>query len=153
MPSSKPNPCVNHQVCRLLASVIDESARLQYEIELATAGMENASTGGMSTSERRIRLKEYTSRWRTLNFPVCTTLRKRDDHRVIYCTVSDGYVLAQVTNSNVIELTRFPSHIRGVPYKSWSISGATIGIIIGICAVDSSQNLLVASEEVENVDG
>ena len=103
--------------------------------------------------ERRTQLKEYSTRWRSLNFPICTTLPEQNLYNLAIQTTSDGYVLAQVFYPNTIQLTRFPSHTRGVPYKSWSISGETLGTRMSVCAVDSSQNLLAVGESTAGVTG
>ena len=128
--------------------IIDASAPLQYIIELALAGMVNGSVDEMSTPEKRQRLKEYNMAWRNVWFPVYTDFSVEVDATMQWVT-SDGYVLARILGNNTIEITQFASPLRNVKGSQWTISGADIGIDILICAVDSTQDLLIVADVVQ----
>lgn len=138
------------QVCRHLAGIVNGSAQLQYIIELAVAGMEDGCPEaiGPSTAERRQALEAYSERWRTLQFPDEIDLATQ--HAVRH-TTSDGYVIARISTTNILEIIQFPSRSR-LPQgdlKTWTITGADIagdGVNMEICAIDSTQDLLVVVE-------
>ena len=81
------------QVCRYVSGIINDSARLQYNIELAIAGMEDGCPDGIgpSTAERRQALETYYESWRTLRFSDQLGLAMQ--HKVRN-TASDGYIFA-----------------------------------------------------------
>lgn len=139
------------QVCRRFLQIINASPRLQYNIELGVAGVENGCPDGIgpSTAERRQALVAYSESWRDLNFPDQIDLTRDHEMRSI---ASDGYVLARISFSNVLEVIQFPSRIRHPEsaLRTWTIAGADMadaGIKLGICAVDSTQDLLVVVEQ------
>lgn len=136
------------KLCHYLAEIIDASAPLQYIIELALAGMVNGSEDKMSTPEKRQRLKEYDAAWRNVRFPVYTDFSVQVDATIQWVT-SDGYVLARVLGNNTIEVTQFASPLRNVEGHTWTIAGEDMEIDILVCAVDSTQDLLIVADALQ----
>ena len=146
------------QVCHRIAEIVNYSALLKYQIELAVAGMEDGcpDENGPSTADRRQALEAYCDSWRALEFSEEIDLTTR--HEICY-TTSDGHVVVCVRTTNVLEVIQFPSRSRNPEgdLRTWTIAGADIAdadiadaeIDIGICAVDSSQDLLVVVEQCE----
>ena len=141
------------QVCRYVSGIINDSARLQYNIELAIAGMEDGCPDGIgpSTAERRQALETYSERWRTLHFAGEIDLAAHHRQSIRYST-SDGYALARISSANFLEVIHFPSRTRHpqVGSRTWAIAGADMadeGIDMGICAIDSARDLLVVVEQ------
>ena len=140
------------QLCRRFSETVDGSARLQYNIELAIAGMEDGCPDEISpsTAEKREALEVYSKSWHDLRFPDKIDLAMQ--HNVRFAT-SDGYVLVRITTTNILEVIQFPSRTRHPHrnFRTWTIPGAVIadeGVnSMAICAVDSTQDLLVVVEQ------
>ncbi|KAM6500103.1 hypothetical protein JOM56_003117 [Amanita muscaria] len=131
--------------CRLVCSgfqyLIDTTANLQYEIELAVAGQQDGSYGDMFT--RQEMFKMHQKRWDGLQWtevlrgPMMSNCRAWGVH---------GGVLAQASSETyTLHLKRIPSQSRGIKERNWILDLSTFlgeGPQMGDFGIDPGQDLL-----------
>jgi hypothetical protein len=130
------------QVCSLFRELINDSAALQYIIELAAAGQVNGPEApGTSSASRLEALQKHQSSWdnlkwsRELRIPM-----ERGGLWELY-----GGVLAQSTAEGTLTFTQLPSDLRSIEEKVWTL-GPNFGVAIRDFGMDPSQDLLVLVE-------
>ncbi|KAH9940302.1 hypothetical protein B0H21DRAFT_754758 [Amylocystis lapponica] len=113
-------------VSRYLLEVIDRSECLQYNIDLAIAGMMDGPSSVLCTAERRSMLREHQKAWGSVQLSVQSTLyippvfhRVPTPHRIF------GNVLLEHAPGG-LRCTQLPSRIRGMEEKRWSIDCVAI---------------------------
>ena len=119
----------------------------QYRIALFASGMEDASPGDLTTSERLDLLRRYEASWKNLEWSEHNTipspLRVFEITRNYY-----GNVLAWMSGreGETIDFIQLPSRLRNIPMRQWTLR---FDFEVREFGVDSSQDLLVTVESVE----
>jgi hypothetical protein len=126
------------QVCSLFRELINDTASLQYAIELAAAGQVNGpETSATSSAIRLEALKKHQSSWdslkwsRELRFPM-----ESGGLWELY-----GGVLAQSTAEGMLTFMQLPSDLRSIEEKVWTLG--KFGFVVRDIGMDPSQDLLV----------
>jgi hypothetical protein len=127
--------------------LIDETTPIQYRIALFASGMEDGPPGDLTTSERLDLLRRYEASWKNIEW---------NEHKTIPLPLggwrgvweSYGNVLAckSGTQGESIDFIQLPSRLCGIPMRQWLL---TFNFIVQEFGVDSSQDLLVTTERVE----
>ncbi|EPQ56060.1 hypothetical protein GLOTRDRAFT_93548 [Gloeophyllum trabeum ATCC 11539] len=108
------------RVCNDLKCTVDESIALQYEIELAVAGMEDNPGSRLNTAERLSRLRRYTLSWQDMNFKTTETLPAMS----WTLSVLRGGILGRVVDDSQLVFNRLPAHARGIDAREWRLPNA-----------------------------
>ncbi|KAN0136222.1 hypothetical protein V8E53_006082 [Lactarius tabidus] len=144
-----PTELVNiRRVNRFFKSLIDETTTIQYRITLFASGMEDGPPGDLTTSERLDLLRRYEVSWKNTEW---------NEYKIITWPLrgwfgvweSYGNVLAR--NSGIqgrIDFVQLPSRLCGIPMRQWTLS---FDFVVREFGLDASQDLLVATKDVENV--
>ncbi|KAH9937048.1 uncharacterized protein B0H18DRAFT_968898 [Fomitopsis serialis] len=127
------------EVCRMFDAVVEDSAVLQYKIELLKAGQEdNHRLGILSAAERLQLLRKHQAAWASLDFSYQKSVPMLIGHTwELY-----GGVLAQGTDQSNLNFRQLPSALRSIEEKEWKIEG--LGFEIRDFSMDPAQDLLVA---------
>lgn len=128
------------RVCNDLKCTVDESIALQYEIELAVAGMEDNPRSRLNTAERLSRLRRYTLSWQDMNFKTTETLPAMS----WTLSVLRGGILGRVVDDSQLVFNRLPAHARGIDAREWRLPNA--GFDVKAMAFDPAQDLLILVE-------
>ncbi|KAI0356942.1 hypothetical protein OH77DRAFT_183926 [Trametes cingulata] len=128
------------QVCVLLKDLIDQDVRLQYQIELAVAGMEDGPPSATTAAERLRMLNARQDAWDKLAWT------EREEIPMSQGGVWELYggVLAQGEGSRSLVFKQLPSKIRGIEGRTWRLED--VGVNIRDFGMDPSQDLLVIIE-------
>ncbi|KAI0262332.1 hypothetical protein BC834DRAFT_891884 [Gloeopeniophorella convolvens] len=132
------------QVCLRLKIMIDCSAALQYEIELAAAGMQDWKTR-VDVSNQRLRLAKYVEAWRKMTWSACQTLPVDEDLSLRMISISGNVAAFQnllSTGDITLRFKRFPSEIRGVELAEWNIIFPS-SFIPNCLDIDEAQDLCI----------
>ncbi|EMD42146.1 hypothetical protein CERSUDRAFT_147732 [Gelatoporia subvermispora B] len=127
------------QVCKLLLTIINGAAALQYKIELGVAGMENGpSRAPFGTADRLARLKKHQQAWDALQSHEPIRWISMEERGVweLY-----GNVLAQAKDPTTLCFQQLPSIIRGIDSKEWTLEN--FDFVIRDFGMDPAQDLLV----------
>lgn len=137
---------ITEQVCRTFRDVVDGSVRLQYNIELAMAGMEDVASCSMALSERLTNLREYRRSWDHLEWKMESMIPMQ---RGEILDLGAGLLVetVELEPAKSLKLTLLPSFIRGVKEKTWTLED--FGFIISDISIDPAHDLLVLIEETE----
>jgi hypothetical protein len=126
------------QVCSLFRELINETASLQYAIELAAAGQVNGpETSGASSASRLEALKKHQSSWDNLKWS--RELRIPMEGGGLWELY--GGVLAQSTAEGTLTFMQLPSDLRSIEEKVWTLEN--LGLVVRDFGMDPSQDLLV----------
>ena len=131
---------IHQQVCSLFRELINETASLQYIIELAASGQTNGPEAFSTTSASRLEdIRKHQSDWgsskwsRELRVPLRT-----DCAWELY-----GGILAQCDPGGMLTLNQLPSDLRSIEEKVWTLD---LGFYPDDFILDASQDLLVLTE-------
>ncbi|KAI0672339.1 hypothetical protein C8Q78DRAFT_1026481 [Trametes maxima] len=128
------------QSCSFLRDLMDNDTRLQYQIELAAAGMEDGPTSTLTAAERLQILRTRQAAWDKLeNTSSEEVPMLRGGVWELY-----GGVLAQGEGSRTLVLKQLPSAIRGIEGREWRIED--LGVKMRDFGMDPAQDLLVVLE-------
>ncbi|KAH9946941.1 hypothetical protein B0H21DRAFT_372592 [Amylocystis lapponica] len=138
------------QVSRFLSQIIDDSERLQYNIDLAIAGMVDSPPGSLCVADRRNMLKEHQKAWCDMQLSPQPTLSISTlgmDSPSINKISGDVY---WQRTSTALQFVRLPSRIKGTEEKHWRIDHDTLGFEPHGVAIDPDQDLLVLMQKHQN---
>ena len=123
----------------MLRSLIDDTAQIQYAIELAVAGAVDGPPGGLTVIDRLNRLRTHQSAWDTMTWSQDSFIKRIRGHVwELY-----GGVLAQCNSANAFLFWQLPSASRGIEAKQWTICPDEREVKIRDFTIDPSQDLLV----------
>ncbi|KAI0772792.1 hypothetical protein BD413DRAFT_34230 [Trametes elegans] len=128
------------QVCTLLKDLMDQDVRLQYQVELGAAGMEDGPPGTLTAAERLRMLKARQAAWDRLAWT------SREEIPMCQGGVWELYggVLAQGEGSRTLVFRQLPSAIRGIQEREWRLED--VGVNIRDFGMDPAQDLLLIIE-------
>ncbi|KAI0372456.1 hypothetical protein BV20DRAFT_940120 [Pilatotrama ljubarskyi] len=128
------------RVCILLKDIIDQDVRVQYQIELAAAGMEDGPPSTLTAADRLRMLKARQEAWDRLAWT------SREEVAMARGGVWELYggVLAQAEGTRTLVFKQLPSATRGIEGREWRIED--VGVDIRDFGMDPSQDLLVIME-------
>ncbi|TFK56597.1 hypothetical protein OE88DRAFT_1730069 [Heliocybe sulcata] len=130
------------QVCRFFNALVNETANLQYNIELGANGMVDGPRSDLSSAEKLAMLRERQRAWENMEWVEQRTLPMAGGHLYeLY-----GGVFAQSTGDRSLLFKRLPSHYRRIEEKTWFIED--VGVDMRDFAMDPGQDLLAIIEEV-----
>ncbi|KAJ2932762.1 hypothetical protein H1R20_g4351, partial [Candolleomyces eurysporus] len=128
-------------VCSQFRDIIDRDPNLQYQLDLASAGLEDGPPTGGSLTQRHEALKQYTSAWNQLKWSKEIEVpMMRSGLWELY-----GGVLGQNTHEGGFTFTRLPSVLRGIEEKTWTVDSP--GFEYRDFTMDHGQDLLVLIEK------
>ncbi|KAF9015535.1 hypothetical protein BDQ17DRAFT_1395802 [Cyathus striatus] len=131
-------------VCHLLQNIIENTANLQYIIELAVSGSEDgeSSNNNLSIAERLQLLKKYQNAWDTeLWHDEIKISMQRGGLWELY-----GNILAQNSTRGDLSFVQLPSKLRSIKQQQWVYSQETFKFNIRDFTVDASQDLIALIE-------
>ncbi|KIJ68199.1 hypothetical protein HYDPIDRAFT_145979 [Hydnomerulius pinastri MD-312] len=125
------------QVCRLLRTAFEQTAVLQYTIELAVAGVEDGPPSSMEPASRLATLRNSQAAWNSLRWTgVKDVPMLRGSLYELY-----GGVLVQSTHLGGLVFRRLPSQFRGIEEYTWSLDLPDLDL--RDFSLDPAQDLLV----------
>lgn len=122
--------------------MINETAILQYKIELGANGMKDGAFSSLSASEKLDRLKNYRLAWDGLQW---------SEDKTVEMTMGQiwelyGGVLAQARpGKEVLQFRQLSSRYRSIEEKTWTVDVSKFAV--RDFTMDSSQDLLVIAEK------
>jgi hypothetical protein len=123
----------------MFRSLIDDTAQIQYAIELEVAGAVDGPPGGLTVIDRLNRLRGYQSAWDTMAWAQDSFVKKIRGHVwELY-----GGVLAQCSSSNAFVFRQLPSASRDIEAKQWTVRRVWGEVKVRDFTIDPSQDLLV----------
>jgi len=133
------------QTCKLLNQIINESALLQYKIELIINGMIDGppDIAGMQTATSRLEaLRAYCRAWDTLQPRKKTTIPGRVRDTNLYELWGGVWARARKAVGHPLTAIQLPSIVRGVETKTWNVPLMESGRLADF-GMDPHQDLLV----------
>ncbi|KIJ07214.1 hypothetical protein PAXINDRAFT_103051, partial [Paxillus involutus ATCC 200175] len=125
------------QVCRLLHTVVEQNALLQYTIELAISGMQNGPPSAMGHANRLTALRNSQTAWNKLQWTGTKDIPLLQGN--LY--ELSGGIFVQSNHLGGLEFRRLPSHYRGIDEHVWSLDLPDVDL--RDFALDPAQDLLV----------
>lgn len=114
---------------------------MQYQLDLATAGLEDGPPAGGPLAQRHEALRKYTDAWNQLKWSKQIEVpMSRSGLWELF-----GGVLGQNTPKGGFTFTRLPSVLRGIEEKTWTVPKP--GIELRDFTMDPGQDLLVLIEK------
>ncbi|EPQ60476.1 hypothetical protein GLOTRDRAFT_135147 [Gloeophyllum trabeum ATCC 11539] len=130
-------------VCRLFKTLVEDTANLQYHIELAANGLVDGPRSGLSATEKLDMLRKRQTAWDKLLWVDQKRVPMTNGHLYeLY-----GGVLAQSSGQRSLVFRRLPSHFRRIEERVWTIED--VGVSMRDFGMDPGQDLLVIIEEAE----
>lgn len=102
--------------------------------------MQDGPPGGMSTAERRERLRAHVDAWRNLRWSSCVHLFDLNPDMAVMKVASGGILCFISRSTRKIKFVQPPSDIRGIPMKQWE---HTFPFTPWDAALDPSEDILV----------
>jgi hypothetical protein len=125
------------KVCRLLHTVVEQNALLQYTIELAISGMQNGPPSAMGHANRLTALRNSQTAWNKLQWTGTKDIPLLQGN--LY--ELSGGIFVQSNHLGGLEFRRLPSHYRGIDEHVWSLDLPDVDL--RDFALDPAQDLLV----------
>lgn len=130
--------------------IIDDTAALQYIVELASTGCEAVPPPpGVATDvpipDRRSHLKRYTEGWnRHLEWTKSQLTHPGGD---LWSSFGSGVFVTGSRHARWFAFLELPSNAHGTPARSWRHDDVDVGVID--FAIDMDQDLLILCEQHE----
>ncbi|KAI0308582.1 hypothetical protein OF83DRAFT_1193268, partial [Amylostereum chailletii] len=131
------------KACRSFYAIIRDSDTIQYLVALDAGGMTNGPPGALALQDRLDNLKQFNEAWKHWYF-VKTAANITADASMWLVHWSwkllGGNALMKVGEQGDLSIERFPSRLRGIEGKVWTLPDVDID---SIAAVDATQDLLI----------
>jgi hypothetical protein len=102
--------------------------------------MEDGPLSGMSTAERRERLRVHVDAWRNLRWSSCVHLLDQP-HNAVFMGVHPGGTLTFLLYSECkIKFVQLPSNLRGIAMRQWEL---TFPFPPMVFSLDPSEDVLI----------
>ena len=101
--------------------------------------MEDGPLSGMSTAERRERLKAHVDAWRNLRWTSIIHLFDLPDNTIMHVTPG-GILTFLLYNECKIKFVQLPSNLRGIAMRQWELTFSFPPIVFSL---DPSEDILV----------
>jgi len=122
--------------------LIEETAALQYKIELAASGMQDGPPSHVGSVARLANLTRYEESWNTLTWTQDQSISMTKGR----CWELCGGVFAQhIPDTNTLKFWQLPSTHRGIETRHWSVP--VLDLTVRDFGMDAAQDLLVLIEE------
>ncbi|OCH90058.1 hypothetical protein OBBRIDRAFT_630098 [Obba rivulosa] len=139
------------QTCRRLREILDGNMTIQYRIQLALAGLDDAPHAGMSVAERLEKLRIHQRVWAELDAREIFSQTTENGVHIVVFPHAGIWVHTEDGSPSSLWLHRIPSTIRGIPPGTWKFEDVGFETDINRLFVDPAQDLLVAIERADAI--